>query len=320
LAIVLAGACAADEGEDLDSDGVAPGEADEASRLRSRRGPRPQVPCAPDAGSDADTVTWETGEFELLPGKERYLCFTKPIDADIVVNGYSSAGQPFVHHLIFSKNRRPGATGFAECDKAFDFNWEPIFITGAGPGKIDFPKEAGHKLPKGTQLVAQMHLLNLEDAPVKGKVSIQMRKSSVTNPIPVVSYIFGNPSVNLPPKQVSELRGDCKVRGPVKLIAGFPHMHTLGKSMRLEVGSSESTLKEVWKRDPFSFHDQAIDSLNLEIPAGSHTRVTCAWNNTTDQTVKYGESTHDEMCYFMGFTLNTPGSCLTSLPPGVFGR
>lgn len=271
----------------------------------------------PDAATPRAAINWETDEFDLEPGKERYLCFTKTLEEDVVIDGYTTVGKPYVHHMLFAKSRVPAEVGVRECNQAFDSTWDPIFAAGAGTAEIDFPKGAGHKLAKGTQLVVQLHLLNFESTPVKGKVAIEMRKSSTVDPIPVVNYYWGNPLVNLPPKQISSLRSDCTVPSTVKLIAGLPHMHTLGKSMRVEVGSSESTLKEVFKRDPFSFHNQKIDPLNLEIPAGSLTRVTCEWNNTTDQTVKYGESTRDEMCYFIGFTLATPGACVPVLPPGV---
>ena len=90
--------------------------------------------------------------------------------------------------------------------------------------------------------------------------------------------------------------------------------------MRFEVGPSAAQLREVYARDPFDFDDQHIDPLPLAIPAGHTTRVTCTFDNFRDERVGYGESTFDEMCYFVGFAVDSSGgSCLEVLPPNIFG-
>jgi len=102
---------------------------------------------------------------------------------------------------------------------------------------------------------------------------------------------------------------------PVKLIAGFPHMHRLGASMRFEVGP-QGSMREVFKRDPFDFDNQRIDNLDVSIAAGDISRVTCTFNNTKDQVIGYGESTNNEMCYFVGFAVDQPSmsACLEVVP------
>ena len=148
-----------------------------------------------------------------------------------------------------------------------------------------------------------------------------MRRSHVTAARPVTSVVYGTAAVKLPPGQTSTVVGTCPSRGPAKLIAGFPHMHMLGASLRFEVGPSANELKEVFKRDPFNFDDQHIDKVELDIAPGQVTRVTCTFNNTTDQEVGYGESTHNEMCYFVGFAVDARGgACIEVLPPNIFGR
>lgn len=281
----------------------------------------------PDAGAQAkpargfaptdSTFTWSTEEFEVAPGKDRYLCFSKKLEEDMVIDGYETAGAPFVHHLIFSRSRGGDKLGFEDCPEAFRMSWDPVFITGAGAATLEFPTGAGHKLPKGTQMTVQMHLLNTGDDPVKGKLDIKMRRSAEANPRPVNSYIFGTAAVNLPPKQTSKVVGTCRVREPVKLIAAFPHMHMLGTKMTFEVGQSEATMKEVFKREPFTFDNQSIEPLMFDLKPGDITRVTCTYNNTLDQVVKYGESTFDEMCYLVGFAVDRAfqSACLEVIPP-----
>jgi len=271
----------------------------------------------PPFGPDADVYAWSTGTFMLEPDQEQYLCFASTLDEDLIINGYGTLGAPFVHHLILARTRAPEPDGFAECDVAFRNTWDTLFISGAGASKLEFPADAGHELPKGTQILVQMHLLNLTEAPVQGSVAIDMRRSTIANPRPVSSFIFGTAAVELPANQQSEVVGTCPMWQSIQLIAGFPHMHLLGTSMHFEVGSSESTLHEVFKRDPFTFDDQRIDPVELTIAAGDITRVRCSYENTLDQAVGYGESTRNEMCYFVGFAidLSSQSACLEVLPP-----
>lgn len=44
------------------------------------------------------------------------------------------------------------------------------------------------------------------------------------------------------------------------------------------------------------------------------------FDNPHDETIGYGESTRNEMCYFVGFAVDLPSqsACLEVLPPSVF--
>ena len=266
-------------------------------------------------GTDAAVFEWRTGDFALDPGQEQYLCFASTLEEDMVINGYASEVEPFVHHLIFSRARAPEPDGFAECDVTFRQSWETLFLSGAGDTKLEYPEDAGAVLKAGEQLVLQMHLLNTSDKPVSGSTLINMRRSSVKDPRRVSSAVFGTAKVELPARQTSEVVGSCAVKQEVQLIAGFPHMHLLGTSLRFEVGQSADDLKEVFKRDPYDFDNQSIERLDLKINAGDMTRVTCQYNNTHDQIITYGESTLNEMCFFVGFAVESRGGCLEVRPP-----
>lgn len=285
--------------------------------------PAASEPVATDShplGDDADIYTWSTDKFTVEAGQERYLCFANTLTEDLVIDGYASRGERFVHHLIFSRASAPEPDGFAECDVAFKSSWQQLFITGAGDTALEFPEDAGHVLPAGTQLVVQMHLLNVAETPLEGAVNIDMRRSTSSNPRPVSSFIFGTAGVDLPPMERTTVVGTCAPFRNVELIAAFPHMHLMGSSMVFEVGPSADALEEVFRRDPFDFDNQIIEPLDLMIGAGTTTRVSCTFDNTTDQRVTYGESTRDEMCYLVGFAVGGGGACLERFPPNIFGR
>jgi hypothetical protein len=123
---------------------------------------------------DKESLTLTTDDVSLDPGQERYLCFATTLDEDAVIDSYSSEAQPFVHHIVFVRTLAPEPDGFAECDTLFRMTWDPLYISGAGASTLKFPSDAGHKLTKGTQLLAQLHLLNASDDMVQGRVAIKI--------------------------------------------------------------------------------------------------------------------------------------------------
>ncbi|HET8934487.1 MAG TPA: hypothetical protein VFN67_13655 [Polyangiales bacterium] len=253
----------------------------------------------------------KTEKFSIDAGQERYLCFATTLDEDLVIGGYSSKAQPFVHHLVFVRPLAPEPDGFAECDTLFRMTWEPLYITGAGAAKLEFPEDSGHKFTKGTQVLVQMHLLNTSDKKVESTVEIDMHRSTAKSPRSVSAFVLGTSDLSIPPNQESEIEGQCEMKEKVEMIAAFPHMHLLGTSMKVEVGASEDEMKTVFTRDPYDFDDQHIEPIELTLEPGDKTRVTCGYNNTRDETIEFGESTNTEMCFFIGFALDRDrlGTC-----------
>lgn len=306
--LLLAAGCESDEVTPEDS-GTERVDAAVESDASAESDDRPSSTAREDRQPSSETGEREpwvmrTDEFTIDPGQERYLCFAKTLEEDLVIGGYSSAAQPFVHHLVFSRALAPEPEGFSECNTLFRMTWEPLYITGAGDAKLEFPRDAGHKLPKGTQLVVQMHLLNLNDEELKGRVEIDMHRSAAANPRPVSTFVLGTTDLELPPNRESQAQGTCVIEERVQLLAGFPHMHLLGTSLRLEVGPSMDSLRTVFTRDPYDFDDQHIEPLPLTLEPGDIARVTCGFDNTRSEVVEFGESTNTEMCFFIAFALD----------------
>lgn len=267
--------------------------------------------AAPTKSDEPVPYIMKTEKFSIDPGQERYLCFATTLDEDMVIGGYSSKAQAFVHHLVFVRPLAPEPDGFSECNTLFRMTWEPLYITGAGAAKLEFPEDAGHKFTKGTQVLVQMHLLNTQEKKVEGTVEIDMHRSTAKNPRSVSAFALGSSDLSLPPNQKTEIQGRCEVKEKVEMIAAFPHMHLLGTSMKVEAGKSDDDLKTVFTRDPYDFDDQHIEPIKLTLEPGDIARVTCGYNNTRDETIEFGESTNTEMCFFIGFALDRDrlGSC-----------
>jgi hypothetical protein len=203
----------------------------------------------------------------------------------------------------------------------FRLEWEPIFPTGAGDSEIRFPEGVGQVLPAGTRLLTQLHLLNSSGNPVTDSAEIHMHRSPIQNPRPMATYAFGNFDVSLPPLTHSKIESLCTVRETIDFVAAFPHMHLLGTSLTFEVGPSADQLTNVFERNPYDFDNQRLDLVNLKLNAGDVTRVTCSYQNTLDQTVTFGESTHNEMCFLVGFAADrsSASGCMVGNIPDDLG-
>jgi len=105
----------------------------------------------------------------------------------------------------------------------------------------------------------------------------------------------------LPPGEASDVVGSCDSDSDMTIFSVFPHMHLLGKSMVVETGTDEESLVEVFRRDPYDFDDQSLSPVDLTIKQGDRVRVTCSYDNHHDEIVTFGESTTNEMCFFIGF-------------------
>lgn len=279
--------------------------------------PKPSAPAKNEvqAEDDAQMLTFTTDRVKINAGEEKFVCYAAPMMEDAVIDAYSHAAQPFVHHVVFARTLAPEPDGLSECDVLFRNTWDPLFITGAGSSSLKFPEGVGHTLKEGAQLLVQLHLLNASEHDVEDTVTIKMHRSTVADPKPVGTYVLGSTDLHLPPGD-SKVEGTCTLEQPVKLIAAFPHMHWLGQSMTVELGPSMDDMHTVFSRDPYNFDDQHADEMTLELNAGDVARVTCNYENTTDHEVTFGESTSNEMCFFIGFAVGQDRlqSCLKGAP------
>ena len=252
---------------------------------------------------DGESLIFLTEPVELEPGQERYTCFAADLDEDVVIDGFSKGRQAFVHHVQFARTLAPEPKGVSECDVLFKLTWSPLFLTGAGATELRLDEGVGHKLPKGTQLIAQLHVLNTSERPVREPVEIMMHRSRSADPTPVSPYVVGSTAIMLPPGERSEVKNVCTIDKHTELVAVFPHMHLMGKKLSVEIGKAEDAMRPLYGRDPYDFDDQHMEKLNISLEPGDKVRITCNYDNDTDKVATFGESTHDEMCFLVGFAL-----------------
>jgi hypothetical protein len=249
----------------------------------------------------SEWFSFEAGPFTIPPGEERFYCYSHTLEEDLTIDELRLQSDPVVHHVVYSKTTSPDPEGFFECDILFQNNWVPIFIAGTGDATLEMPENSGQVFPKGTQLTMQLHLLNYAPEEVTKSIPIFMHRMKEAPEKKVEVVIFGSLAINLPPKQESDVVGTCNSDSDMKIFSVFPHMHLQGRRMVVETGPDADNLTEVFRRDPYDFDAQSLSDLDLTVAQGDTVKVTCGYDNQLDQTVTFGESSTNEMCFFIGF-------------------
>ncbi len=267
-----------------------------------------------DSGTDTEQLGPEwfgltIGPFTVPAYKERFLCITQALPEGLVIDRIELPSRPVVHHAVIAETMTPDPVGQWECDVLFKTNWLPIFVAGKGDSVLQAPQGAGFKLAKGTQVTSQLHLLNPTGQEVTETLVLKMRRAPTTGPISTVRLAtFGTMNVYIPPKKDISLEGICKVDENITLFAAFPHMHLHGTHLNVKLVRPGKSPVQVFERAPYDFDDQHLETIDLTLSPGDEMRVTCGYFNTSDKVVTFGESTTNEMCFFIAFaTGGDPG-------------
>lgn len=273
----------------------------------------------PETTPSESIFSIRTDDITVPAGAERYMCWAQTLDRDLAIDRFDYTQTNTVHHLLLARTTTEEQDGLSECEVLFRSSWVPLFGAGNGDAHIEAPGGSGHILPKGTQLLIQLHLLNTDAKDATTSVEVKMREAATAEVAPIGLYAFGTNDITLAPAQIGSITNDCTVEHDVDIFAWWPHMHRFGVSLRLEIGPSASALEEVYRIDPWDFDNQEMTAAPLHIPAGSFSRISCEYDNPSDQEVIFGESSGDEMCFLSTFATAAPESldgCVYLKPVG----
>jgi len=278
-----------------------------ATGVTAKKGPSP-LECP--AGSTLQHVR-PTKKFLMGQTSDEYTCFT--VDA-AMLRGNSSTDKKhaisfgphidnpkIVHHIILfqidgsteATNTEPSACGSGAAGSSrFVAGWAP------GGGNYEMPKEAGFPQEGNSKYRVQVHLNNQQG--LVGEEDASGFDMCVAAPRANDADVMATGSIGfqLPPRTKIESACDYTWnKNDVHIFGASPHMHRLGTSLNVikEGDSGKATVLDAPNFD-FSVGGGGAP-VNLQLKRGEKLHTTCGWNNTGDSTVKFGESTGDEMCF-----------------------
>jgi hypothetical protein len=259
--------------------------------------------------------------------------------ADVFLRGIEvhPGNRKVVHHLLVfvdperesdrlaaqQHDGEPGYSGSLGIHK-------PQLVGGWGPGNEPpaLAEGVAIRIPKGANLVLQTHYSRNGTAQADlSRVGLFFARRLVNKQI--YAPIVYNSDFRIPAGATRyEVRAEYAVPADMHLVAVSPHMHLLGREMRVWAelpGGREEPI--IWIRDwDFSWQNTYIPKQPLALPAGSKVKLVAYFDNSASnpknphrnrlKEIVWGEQTADEMCVaFLGTTLDSEHLGIT--PPPV---
>jgi hypothetical protein len=275
---------------------------------------------------------WQLGKPDLIlsmskpfnvpaSGRDVYRNFVIPIPIDqnktVAAVEFRPGNRRVVHHaLLFldslgqarKRDGEDGQPGYAT------FGGIGVLPTGGlggwAPGTIPrrLPDGTGMYLAKGSDLVMNLHYHP------DGKEEVDRSSVGIYfTPKPAATITGGvairSRSIDIPPGE-----SHCQVHAEtqplpadVKVLAIFPHMHNLGREMKVAAYTPDGEMVPlIWIRDwDFNWQGSYQFKEPLRLPKGTVIKVDSVYDNSTDnpknpsnppKRVHWGEQTTDEMC------------------------
>lgn len=231
--------------------------------------------------------------FDVIPGQRRevhHVIVYHPQNEEAVTQARAlDAAQAGLGYQCF------GAAGVPASAVAA---WAP------GGGATHFPSGVGVQLQGGRPLILQMHYNTAAGVtPDRTRVQLEVGSDGVTPGrfIPMVDT-----ALSLAPRMSSVSAGASlrladrgNVRTPLRVFGVFPHMHTLGRTLRLEIQRNDGSRECIVDVPRWNFHWQRLyfHARPIRLDPTETLQIRCTYDTSTrDTPTVWGEGTADEMC------------------------
>ncbi len=256
-------------------------------------------------------------------GEDVFQHWIIPLDLpeDKVVVGFEfRPGNPaVVHHaILFLDTSGMGRKKDAETPEPGYTTFGSIGIPTAGiigvwtPGMTPrfYPQNAGMDVRKGTELVLQLHMHPTgKDESDRSSVAIYFADKPVERKLSRSPFVVGSILIDIPAGENEHIiRSSLTLPADITLISLLPHMHLIGKEMKLTATFPDGRQEQlVWIKDwNFFWQDNYVYHNPLKLPAGTKLDVECRYDNSSGnplnpsnppERVFFGNGSTDEMCF-----------------------
>jgi hypothetical protein len=237
----------------------------------------------------------------LAASSEKYLCWSSLLPSAFSVIGTETGiqGAGVHHYAVFTSSADlPASPDAYDCSN-MDASWGLVSGGGRDTPGFDFPQGVGMPLPAGQHIVFQLHLLNSTGASLTLPVqALNLNGSTATGLQTAGLVVAGNLDLSIPPLSSNvQISGGCATPFALQnVFAVFPHMHQLGTHIAMTITKQAPTTTQTLIDESWDFGNQGVYAAAGAAAAGDQVTVTCTYDNPTNATVTFGESSADEMC------------------------
>jgi hypothetical protein len=279
----------------------------------------PQVEAGVPAGTTY-TLTFDAGTVQ--PGEEHTKCVVLRLgNAESVhIGSIHNTLSDGSHHMIVYRST-------ATTEQATPFDCVPftdtldpskgttLMVTQKKDDTLQLPPGVGFTIDANQMIRIELHWINPTQQPLDVKATtsfITMDDSQFQNE---ADFLFiGDPDITLPPNSSTTL-GPIFFQLPpeyagVQFFAITGHEHQLGTDVRVAVSTGPNDPgTSVYDVPGWLWSEPATvqHAPPFTVPANGGFTFSCDWTNTTNNTVSFGESANDEMCFFWAYYYPSQG-------------
>lgn len=257
----------------------------------------PTVPA--DAYMPPSGYTKLIGRTWSIPagGRDIYKCVRITVPTEMYITDIIAQAPLGTHHTVLSiaSGNAAGADGEQDCAVS-TIGRNMMYASGVGTDPFSFPTDVGLKIPANTQIHLNLHLYNAGEEPMSNESAIWV-KSQTTPPPMLAEMVFAGKIAFSVGTGERVITGGCQVSQGFNLFALWPHMHKLATHSKFEV--IRNNIPTVLWDAAYDFNDQKYygQAPEFQVQSGDQIKVTCSYNNTTGQSVSFGDSSDNEMCF-----------------------
>jgi peroxiredoxin/mono/diheme cytochrome c family protein len=251
-----------------------------------------------------------------------------PEDRQVVAIDFRPGNPRVVHHLLTFADTTGGGRKLDEKDPGPGYTSGPggVKVRGAAlqgvwaPGNLPrfLPPGVGRPLKKGADILIQVHYHKTgKEEKDRTQVALYFAKEPVKQT--AITTLVGPFKIDIPPgASRHEVKASIVLPLGVKVLTIMPHMHLLGKEMKVTATLPDGTVRPmVWIKDwDYRWQDSYRYAEPLALPKGTKIEVVAYHDNSAanprnpsspPRRVRFGEQTTDEMAFaIMEFVLDLP--------------
>lgn len=256
-------------------------------------------------------------------GEDIFQHFILPIDLpeDKTIIGFEfrPGNAAVVHHaILFLDNSGVGRRKDAETPEPGYKTFGSIGIPVSGivgvwtPGMTPrhYPQGAGMPVRKGTDLVLQLHIHpSGKEESDQSSIALYFADKPVERAMSRAPFLVGSLIIDIQPgEREHTITSSVTLPTDITLIALMPHMHLIGKEMRLTATFPDGKVEDlIWIKDwNFYWQDNYVYHSPVKLPAGTKLDVLSRYDNSDENSanpskparrVFFGNGSTDEMCF-----------------------
>lgn len=258
----------------------------------------------------------------MPPGVEKTQCVVMRLGntSEIHVGQiHNTLGASSHHMIVYRVNDTVEQTTPFDCKPFVDTldptKGSPIMITQKKDEQLDLPAGVVYTLRPDQMVRLELHYINATTTDQTLTATTTMITSHTFHD--EANFLFiGNPDIQIMPNSQFTLgptfyKLDQDTFGGAKFFAITGHEHHYGTNVRVNTATGPSdpgsSVYDVpnwtWSEPTTVFHKPPFS-----IPDGGGFSFTCTWNNTSGQSVRFGESANNEMCFFWAYYYPSKGA------------